>query len=148
MCSDPSAMKVTQTMTVDGRFVDARQVGVERANRDLLGAARDRGAAARRAPPAAGCPSWRFHDLRTGRRFVRQVAACGTIRRPVQFSGLGMLSIVTVDFNEGLAGGAVDLADGRRADRLRLEYEPLHRDPAVGQNPLLAVGQLPSGQTR
>ncbi len=98
---DPSAMAVTQTMSVDGRFVDARQSGSSA--RIVISSAPHAIAEPQLAGAASGwVPSWRFKDMRSGRRFTRQVASCGTIRRPVQFSGLGMLNIVTVNFAKGL----------------------------------------------
>ena len=69
---------------------------LERPDRHLLGAA-----ARSRSPQLAGrasgwVPTWRFNDVRTGRRFARPGRRrAATIRRPVDFSGLGMLSIVT-----------------------------------------------------
>ncbi len=98
---DPTAMTVTQTMSVDGRFVDARQSGSSA--RIVISSAPHAIVEPQLAGAASGwVPSWRFKDVRTGRRFTRQVASCGTIRRPVQFSGLGMVNIVTVDFAKGL----------------------------------------------
>ena len=99
--SNPASMAVTQTMTVNGRFVDARQAG---------GSARIVISSAPHAivePQLQGqsggwVPTWQFHNMRTGRRFTRPVAPCNQIRRPVQFSGLGMLNILTVDYSKGL----------------------------------------------
>ena len=98
---DPSAMAITQTMSVDGRFVDARQSGSSA--RIVISSAPHAIAEPQLAGAASGwVPSWRFKDVRSGRHFTRQVASCGTIRRPVQFSGLGMVNIVTVNFTKGL----------------------------------------------
>ena len=98
---DPSAPKVTQTLTVDGRFVDARQNG---STARLVIASAPQGIVEpqRRSEPGGWVPTRVFHDLRTGRSFTRPVTSCASIRRPVQFSGLGMLAIVTVDFDKGL----------------------------------------------
>ncbi|HUY71336.1 MAG TPA: beta-propeller domain-containing protein [Gaiellaceae bacterium] len=143
--SDPSAMKVTQTMTVDGRFVDARQVGSSA--RIVISSAPHAIEEPQLAGGAQGwVPMWRFHDTRTGRSFTRQVASCGTIRRPVQFSGLGMLSIVTVNFNAGLqaAQSTSLMAD---AQIVYGSQTSLYIATQQWENPLLQVGQLPSGQT-
>ena len=143
--SDPSAMKVTQTMTVDGRFVDARQVGSSA--RIVISSAPHAIEEPQLAGGAQGwVPMWRFHDTHTGRSFTRQVASCGAIRRPVQFSGLGMLSIVTVNFNKGLqaAQSTSLMAD---AQIVYGSQSSLYIATQQWENPLLQVGQLPSGQT-
>ena len=91
--SDPAAMAVTQTMTVEGRFVDARQSGTSARIVDLLGAARDRRAAARGRASAAGCR--RGGSTTGGTRPASSRARSPRAtrsRRPVQFSGLGMLT--------------------------------------------------------
>ncbi|MCW3065312.1 MAG: benzoate transporter [Solirubrobacterales bacterium] len=98
---DPAAMKVARTMTIDGNFVDARQNGAT---------ARLVISSAPRAVPTAGLrnraqgwiPSRRFRSRLSGRHYVRAVAACPSIRRPAQFSGLGMLTILTINLDRGL----------------------------------------------
>ncbi len=99
--SRPAAMKSTRTMTVDGAFVDARQSG---SSARLVISSQPRAivyAGARRA--ASGwVPVRRFHSLVSGRRYAVPVARCRSIRRPVEFSGLGMLTILTIDLDRGL----------------------------------------------
>ena len=105
--ADPSAMKVTQTLSDRRQLRRRPPERHERADRHLLGAARDRRAAL--APrPRAGC-------RRGGSRTASPAAAsparsprAATIRRPVQFSGLGMLTIVTLDFDKGLGAAHTD----------------------------------------
>jgi hypothetical protein len=99
--SDPAAMKVTRTMTVDGTFVDARQTG---SSARLVISSQPRAII---YPGARGeangwVPVRRFHSLLTGRRYAVPIAPCRTIRRPVEFSGLGMLTILTIDLDRGL----------------------------------------------
>jgi hypothetical protein len=141
---DPSAMAVTQTMTVDGRFVDARQSGSSA--RIVISSAPH----AIVEPQLAGrtngwVPTWKFADARTGRRFTRQIAACGDIRRPVQFSGLGMLNILTVDFGKGLqaAQSTSLMAD---AQIVYGSQSSLYIATQQWMSPQLSVGQLPSSQ--
>jgi hypothetical protein len=98
---DPSAMKVTRTMTIDGTFVDARQNGAT-ARLVISSAPRAVAFAAARTRPSGWVPARRFHSALTGRRYTRPVASCDTVRHPAQFSGLGMLTILTIDLDRGL----------------------------------------------
>jgi len=98
---DPSAMKVTRTMTIDGSFVDARQNG-STARLVISSAPVAIAVAGQRASAGGWVPSRRFHSALTGRSYVRPVAPCRAIRRPVEFSGLGMLTIFTLDLDRGL----------------------------------------------
>jgi Beta propeller domain len=58
-------------------------------------------------------PRSRFRSNVSGRRRARAIVSCDAVRRPPTFSGLGMLSILTIDLDKGL--WAVD-ADGVMAD--------------------------------
>jgi hypothetical protein len=98
---DPSTMKVTRTMTIDGTFVDARQNGAS-ARLVISSAPRALAAAGARARPGGWVPARSFRSFLSGRRYVRAVAACDEIRRPVQFSGLGVVTILTFDLDRGL----------------------------------------------
>ena len=143
--SDPAAMKVTQTLTVDGRFVDARQVGssarivISSAPHAILEPQLQGGS-------SGWIPRWRFKNVRTGRHFTHAVAGCGQIRRPVQFSGLGMLTIVTVDFGKGLG---VAQSTSLMADAQIVYGSPTSLYVATQKwfNPELGVAQLPGGQS-
>ena len=112
--SDPAAMHVTRTMSVDGTFVDARQNGSTArlviaspppaiANPNLL------------AQISGWVPRRRFHSLLSGRRYTRAAASCGAIARPATFSGLGMLTILTLNLDRGLwtAGSDALMADAQ-----------------------------------
>ncbi len=142
---DPSAMAVTQTMTVDGRFVDARQNGAT-ARIVISSAPRVIAEPQLKTRTSGWVPTRSFHDLRTGRRFTRNVASCTRIRRPVDFSGLGMLTIVTVDFAKGLGLAHSDalMAD---AQVVYGSTGSLYVATQKWVNPMLGVTQLPSGQT-
>jgi hypothetical protein len=99
--SDPAKMAITRTMTVDGSFVDARQNGSSA--RFVI----ESTPAAIAYPAQAGAarswvPARSFHSLLTRRRYTVPVARCDEIRRPVQFSGLGIVTILTVDLGKGL----------------------------------------------
>ncbi|MEA2266471.1 MAG: hypothetical protein QOE27_2054 [Solirubrobacteraceae bacterium] len=111
---DPGAMKVTRTMTVDGAFVDARQNGPT-ARLVISSSPRAVPVPADRGRAGGWVPNRRFRSALTGRRYVRPVAPCDTIRRPVEFSGLGMLTILTLDLDRGLwtAGSTALMADAR-----------------------------------
>jgi hypothetical protein len=98
---DPAAMKVTRTMTIDGAFVDARQNGAT-ARVVISSAPRAVALSSARARPSGWVPARRFHSALTGRRYTRPVASCDAVRRPAQFSGLGMLTILTIDLDRGL----------------------------------------------
>jgi hypothetical protein len=98
---DPAAMRVARTMTVDGTFVDARQNGAS-ARLVISSAPRAIANSALRAHSSGWVPARRFHSLITGHRYRRPVAACSAVRRPLRFSGLGMLSILTIDLDRGL----------------------------------------------
>ena len=143
--SNPAAMQVTQTLNVDGRFVDARQAGSSA--RIVISSAPH----AIIEPALAGkttgwVPNWTFKDRRTGRGFVRPVAACSTIRRPVDFSGLGTLSIVTVNFDKGLGAAHTDalMAD---AQIVYGSTSSLYVATQKWINPTLPLPQVPVGQT-
>ena len=105
--SDPSAMKVIGTFSIDGSFVDARQTG-STARLVISSAPRAVAYPVSRNTVAGYVPAWRYHGLLTGRRRHGFVARCGQIARPVQFSGLGMVTILTIDIDHGLAFATSD----------------------------------------
>jgi len=98
---DPAAMKVARTMTVEGTFVDARQNGAT-ARLVISSAPRAIATPALRAHASGWVPARRFHSFITGHRYTRPVAACSAVRQPAQFSGTGMLSILTINLDRGL----------------------------------------------
>jgi hypothetical protein len=100
--TDPAAPKVARTMTLDGDYVDARMTG---------GTARVVVSSTPQPPgavPLADAPLRTFVPATTirsrisGRTFRRGVVPCGDIRRPGGFSGLGLLTVLTVDLDKGL----------------------------------------------
>jgi hypothetical protein len=98
---DPAAMHVARTVTVDGAFVDARQNG-STARLVISSAPRAIASPALRTSAGGWVPRLSFRSALTGRHHVRPIARCGAIQRPVQFSGLGTLTILTIDLDRGL----------------------------------------------
>ena len=143
--SDPAHMAVTQTETVDGRFVDGRQNG-DTARLVIASAPSVIAEPQLQTATSGYVPMRTFHDLRTGRRFVRDVAPCRSIRRPVDFSGLGMTTIITVDFDKGLGMAHSDalMAD---AQVVYGSQGSLYFATQRWVNPQLGVAFLPSDQT-
>lgn len=120
--SDPKAMRLVRTLTLDGAYVAARLVGrsarivsTSQVPRELpfvspknttqagLAAARERNrAVVASSRTASWLPSYRI--ARPGAKPTKQrpLVQCRDVRRPVAFSGLGMLSVLTVDLAKGL----------------------------------------------
>lgn len=101
---DPAAMRVIRTLTVDGLYVSARQTGptarvVLSSAPDFAGEAIDR-----RAVRRAGLSTWLPSAVleRRGVKSHRRLVRCGAVRRPQAFSGLGMLTVLTIDMEKGL----------------------------------------------
>jgi hypothetical protein len=81
--------------------VDARQNGAT-ARLVISSAPRAIATPALRAHASGWVPARRFHSLITGHRYTRPVAACSAVFRPAQFSGMGMLSILSINLDRGL----------------------------------------------
>jgi uncharacterized secreted protein with C-terminal beta-propeller domain len=89
--SDPSNLKVLRTLAFDGSFADARQNG---------GTIRVVVNSQPQAP--RWLPRSHFVSNVTGKRRTRNFVPCNRVSRPPVFSGLGMLSIVTLNLDKGL----------------------------------------------
>jgi uncharacterized secreted protein with C-terminal beta-propeller domain len=113
--SDPAAPKVVKTLTVDGAYVDARQTGstarVVIASRPRAfdiepqteqGTTTSARAAIRGAGVAKWLPSSTLANRRTGKSITKRLVQCNQVRRPASFSGLEMVTILTVDMTKGL----------------------------------------------
>ena len=120
--SDPTALKVVATLTLDGGYVDARLVGSSArivvtsqipANlrleqpADGTEAARAKAQADNRATVASSrVGSWlpTYSIRRAGRHAsaAKPLVQCRSVDRPKQFSGLGMLTVLTIDLARGL----------------------------------------------
>ncbi|HEV2786669.1 MAG TPA: beta-propeller domain-containing protein, partial [Solirubrobacteraceae bacterium] len=99
---NPALMKVLRTMTLEGALVDARLTGgtarvVVAASPDPIPA----GAIARATVPRF-VPRTVLKSNVSGRTFRRSVAACDDVRHPRRFSGLDLLTVLTIDLDRGL----------------------------------------------
>ena len=100
--SDPAAMKVLRTMTMEGALVDARlTAGTARV---VVGATPGyiRPAAIGRTTTRTFVPRTVLKSNVSGRTFRRSVVACGEVRHPRRFSGLDLLTVLTIDLDKGL----------------------------------------------
>ncbi|HEX5924161.1 MAG TPA: beta-propeller domain-containing protein [Baekduia sp.] len=100
--TDPAAPKVARTMTLDGDYVDARMVDgtvrvVVSSTPMTTGDVSLTGAPLRTFVPATTIRSQISHHT-----FRRGVVPCDDVRRPDAFSGLGLLTVLTVDLDKGL----------------------------------------------
>jgi uncharacterized secreted protein with C-terminal beta-propeller domain len=120
--SDPGALKVVRTLTLDGSYVAARLVGSSvrvvvssqipsklpfeppsGSTPDELSAARDKNkAVVASSGVGAWLPSYRI--ARPGRAASerRSLVQCRRVLRPPAFSGLGLLTVLTLDLSRGL----------------------------------------------
>jgi uncharacterized secreted protein with C-terminal beta-propeller domain len=100
--TNPAAMKVLRTMTLDGALVDARLTGGTA--RVVVGASPnyiqpDRIAT---APVRRFVPRTVLKSNVSGRTFKRSVVSCDDVRHPRRFSGLDLLTVLTIDLDKGL----------------------------------------------
>ncbi len=100
--SDPAAMTVRRSMTVDGALADARMTGGTA--RVVVGSSPGfaQPAAIRRAPVRHWVPRTILRSRLSGRIFRRSVVACDDVRHPRSFSGLDLLTVLTIDLDKGL----------------------------------------------
>ncbi len=128
--SDPAALKVVQTLTVDGAYLDARVVGstvrvvssspmpIELPYVTPVGATAKALAdaeATNRAVVASSRVSAWLPGYRLGKQPRRSLVSCRDVRRPPIFSGLGLLTVTTLDLAKGLApvDSKAVMTDGR-----------------------------------
>jgi uncharacterized secreted protein with C-terminal beta-propeller domain len=123
--ANPAAMRVLRTLTIDGEYVSARlhggtvrvvvssspralQVFVPRPPRPIPVPIEGGAAAAvashkpLRARRAGWVPSATLRNRRTGRKRKRALVACDDVRRTPRFTGVDMLTVLTVDLDRGL----------------------------------------------
>ena len=98
---DPAALKVARTLTLDGQYVNARQNGAT-ARVVLSSTPRAYAVAGVRGRASGWLPRSRFASRISGRHRTRTMVACRAVRRPPTFSGLGTVSILTIDLDKGL----------------------------------------------
>ncbi len=100
--ADPARPTIRRSLTLDGTLVDARltqgtaRVVVTSAPQSV--AADEVGDAGLRT----WVPKTVLRSRVSGRTFTRGVVPCDDVRRPKQFSGLDLLSILTIDLDRGL----------------------------------------------
>jgi hypothetical protein len=111
--SDPSAMKVMNTMSVNGGYVSARLTGhtarvIFSATPQALPVLQQTTDAGMRREKIARTttPNWRpTYALRSGRKGKvtrHALVRCSSIQRPEAFSGLNSLTVLTIDIAKGL----------------------------------------------
>jgi hypothetical protein len=100
--SDPAAMAVRRSMSVDGALTDARMTGGTA--RVVVGSSPGfvQPAAIGRAPVRHWVPRTTLRSRVSGRTFRRSVVACDDVRHPRAFSGLDLLTVLTIDLDKGL----------------------------------------------
>jgi hypothetical protein len=97
----PGRPRIVRNLRVDGSFRAARLAdGVVRlVTSSYPHAIVDQEA---RAQVAGWVPSYRIRNRRTGRAATRAVSACEQVRRPQEFSGFGLLTVLSIDLSRGL----------------------------------------------
>jgi hypothetical protein len=112
--SDRSKPRVVRTMEVDGGYVSARLRGTTA--RVVIGSyprpiplaeggapvEQRRRAAIRRTRLKTWIPRYELANKRTGRTSTRSLVGCRATRKPAVFSGLGMLTVLTIDLSKSI----------------------------------------------
>lgn len=102
--SDPGRLRVINTLDVEGGYLSARLTG-ETARIVLRGTPRPLAgdlASIRRARSAKWLPRGVLTRRESGRKRTRRLVACRAVRRTARFSGMDMLTVLTVDLERGL----------------------------------------------
>ena len=97
--SDPAAMTILSSTTVDGNYVSARQSA---STARVVVSSYPEAPVAERGRGRAFLPSAVFHDRVAGKSERRKLLGCADVRRPKRFSGGEMLSVLTIDLANGL----------------------------------------------
>lgn len=110
--SDPAAMAATRTLTFDGSYVSARLTGatariVTSTSPSYFPAAEPTEFGGDVSLQGGGGPrSWlpqsRLRDRTTGEITRSPLVGCRDIRKPRRFSGVELLSVLTIDLEQGL----------------------------------------------
>ena len=98
----PATMTVRRTMTMEGALVDARLTGGTA--RVVVGASPDyiRPAAISRTTLRSFVPRTVLKSNVSGKTFRRSIVSCDDVRHPRRFSGLDLLTVLTIDLDKGL----------------------------------------------
>ena len=115
--ADPAAMKVARTLTVDGSYVSARLTGgtarvvlntpteIPVAGPPSQSTAPSAGATPARAAKLgirAFLPATVLRSRISGRTFTRPLVGCSQVRHAVPYSGLDLLTVLSIDLDHGL----------------------------------------------
>ena len=126
--SNPAAMRVARTLIVDGSYVSARLTGatarvVLSSPPELVPAAappgetrdgsREQSAAIRRARLRSFIPEAVLRSRVSGRTYRRGLVGCSAVRRTASYSGVDLLTVLTIDLDKGLP---TSIADAVMAD--------------------------------
>ena len=133
--SDPAKLRLVRTLTLDGSYVAARLVGsaarivvsaqlpaalpfkqpTDGTPEAVAAAKRQNEAVLARSKVASWLPSYRIKRAGAKPGKARPLVQCRHVRRPTAFSGLGMLTVLTVDLTKGLqpVDSAAVMTDGR-----------------------------------
>jgi uncharacterized secreted protein with C-terminal beta-propeller domain len=132
--SNPSALRVVRTLTLDGAYVSARLVGASArivtsspipqrlpfvtpnsgSKADLASARERNRAVVSSSRLATWLPQYKLTQRGKATK-TRALVQCRNVSRPVSFSGLGMLTVLTVDLTKGLepVDSTAVMTDGR-----------------------------------
>ena len=133
--SDPAQLRLVRTLTLDGSYVAARLVGsvarivaaaqlpaalpfkppTDGSPEAIAAAKRQNEAVVARSKVTSWLPSYRIKRAGAKPGKARPLVQCRHVRRPTAFSGLGMLTVLTVDLTKGLqpVDSAAVMTDGR-----------------------------------
>ena len=133
--SDPAKLRLVRTLTLDGSYVAARLVGsaarivtaaqiptalpfvqpTDGSPEAIEAAKRKNEAVVANSKVARWLPSYRIKRAGAKATRARPLVQCRHVRRPTSFSGLGMMTILTVDLAKGLqpVDSAAVMTDGR-----------------------------------
>jgi len=120
--SNPRALRLVRTLTVGGAYVDARLVGATArivvssqvpttlpfeqptgSTDAALATARDHNrAVVQSSALSSWLPTYRIKRAGRPAQAARPLVQCRNVNRPQRFSGLGMLTVLTVDLAKGL----------------------------------------------
>jgi uncharacterized secreted protein with C-terminal beta-propeller domain len=118
--SDPSALTVLKTLTLDGEYVDARMIGstvrvvtssgLPYAVPLTAGSVTSNKATLEHSHISQWLPTYKL-----GSAQPHAVVQCRNVLRPRVFSGLGMLTVLTIDLSQGLTpiDSTAVMTDGR-----------------------------------
>jgi uncharacterized secreted protein with C-terminal beta-propeller domain len=159
--SDPGTLKIVRRLKLDGAYVDARMVGstvrivassalpvglptVTPADGSAAAVATAK-AKNRAVVASSGLRAW-LPTYKLGHAPARSLVSCRNVRHPARFSGLGMLTVTTIDLAKGLApvDSTAVMTDGRivyaSPTRLYVTTEPWSIRPLPAAPTVLPAG--------